>query len=116
MAVIVPLAPTFTVATEKTPVPVVPRISTIPLLVRVAARATISDTGAAEADNNRVLRPVITGAGLALAHAKRSWTSVGAKAAVGVKAKTKVWFVAAAISTGLFAAPVTAFVVGFVVL
>jgi hypothetical protein len=50
----------------------------------------MSGTGAVAADSKSVLRPVITGAGAALAHAKLSCTSVGSKAAAGVKANTKV--------------------------
>ena len=46
-AVMLPLAPTFTVATAKAPVPVAPGIFTMPSLVSVAAKATMSGTGVA---------------------------------------------------------------------
>ena len=45
-AVIAPVAPTFTVAAAKAPVPFVPGMFTMPSLVGVAANATTSGTGA----------------------------------------------------------------------
>ena len=62
-----PLAPTFTVATAKAPVPFVPGIFTMPSLVVVAANATMSGTGVAEAESSNVFSPVLIGAGLAVA-------------------------------------------------
>ena len=59
-AVMRPLAPKFTVATAKSPVPFVPETSTMPLLPVVAANATKSGTNVLEAENNRVLSPVLT--------------------------------------------------------
>ena len=43
-AVILPLAPKFTVATANAPVPFVPPIFTMPSLVLVASNATMSGT------------------------------------------------------------------------
>ena len=65
-AVMLPLAPTFTVATANAPVPVVPGMLTMPSLVSVAAKATMSGTGVADAENKSVLRPTKLGAELAL--------------------------------------------------
>ena len=106
-AVMVSLAPTFTVATANTPVPVVPGIFTIPSLVKVAARATMSGIGLAEAESRSVLRPEITGAGAVFTQVKLSATSVGSNDAVGVKAKTKLWVAPAGISMGVLGVPVT---------
>src|SRR5262245_7406773 len=65
-AVMLALAPTLTVATEKAPVPSVPGMFAMPSLVTVAAKATMSGTGVAEAENKSVFRPMKLGAGLAL--------------------------------------------------
>ena len=62
-AVIVPVAPTFTVATAKAPVLLVPRILTMPSLLRVAAQATMSETGVADAESRSVFSPTLMGAG-----------------------------------------------------
>ena len=62
-AVMLPLTPTFTVATAKAPVPVAPGIFTMPSLVSVAAKATMSGTGVADAENKSVFRPTMMGAG-----------------------------------------------------
>ena len=62
-AVIFPLAPTFTVATAKAPVPVVPGTFTMPSLVVVAAKATMSGTGVEEAESKSVFSPTLIGAG-----------------------------------------------------
>lgn len=62
-AVMVPVAPTFTVATAKAFTPLVPGKSTMPSPLGVAASATISGTGVAEADSNSVFTPTVTGAG-----------------------------------------------------
>src|SRR6266536_423967 len=89
-AVIVPPAPTFTVATAKAPVPLVPGISTMPSLLDVAARATMSDTGVDSAEKRRVLIPERMGTRELLAQSKPSCTSVEGIGAVGVMAKTKL--------------------------
>ena len=56
-AVIIPPEPTFAVATANTPVPSGPGILETPSFVNVAAKATMSGTGLAEADRSKVLRP-----------------------------------------------------------
>ena len=66
-AVMSPEAPTLTVATENAPTPPVTLAMPSPLIV--AASATMSGTGVAEADRSSVLRPTMTGAGSVLAHA-----------------------------------------------
>ena len=58
-AVMFPLAPTFTVATAKAPMPFVPRMFTMPSLVVVAANATMSGTGVAEAESSKRVQPCI---------------------------------------------------------
>jgi hypothetical protein len=115
VAVIVPLAPTFTVATANTPVPVVPGILTMPSLVGVAARATISGIGVGAAERRRVLSPEMLGAGLLFVQLKLRATSVGVMIPVGVRAKTKLRAVPAGISMGVSGGPVIWLVVGFVV-
>src|SRR5262245_54424598 len=69
-AVMIPLAPTFTVATAKTPVPLVPAIFTMPSLFGVAASATMSGTGVEDAERITVSRPGKTGAGGEFAQVK----------------------------------------------
>jgi hypothetical protein len=59
-AVMLPFAPTFTVAAAKDPVPFVPETLTMPLLVVVATSATMSSTSVLEAENSRVFSPVLT--------------------------------------------------------
>ena len=59
--------------------------------------------------------PVRTGAEAALVQPKLNETSVGANAAVGVKAMTKLCDAPCAILTGVLAVPVTALVAGSVV-
>src|SRR5580704_1129901 len=89
--VICAVLPIFTAATEKTPIPDRPGgKSTYPGSL-LDASATISGTGVVEPDISSVLTPEITGAGDALAQAKLNATSVGAKAAVGVRAMRKLW-------------------------
>ena len=58
-AVMVPPAPTFTVATENIPVPVVPGIFVMPSLLIVAAKATMSGVEVDEAENKSVFTPVM---------------------------------------------------------
>ena len=105
-AVIVAVAPTFTVATAKAPVPFVPGIFTMPSLVVVAAKATISGTGVVDAESKSVFNPELTGAGLLFVQSKLSCTSVGGKGAVGVKAKTKLWAAPPGTLTGVLGVPV----------
>jgi hypothetical protein len=62
----------------------------MPSLLNVAAKATMSGTGVAEAESSSVFSPVLIGAGSVLVHSKTIWTSVGAKAWVGIKAITKL--------------------------
>ena len=63
-AVMPALAPTFTVATPNTPIPLVPGIFTIPGSGgSVAANATMSGTGVAEAESRSVFSPTLVGAG-----------------------------------------------------
>ena len=104
-AVIVPVAPTFTVATAKAPVPFGPEMFTMPSLVSVAAKATMSGTGVADAESKSVFSPMLIGAGSVFAQSKLNCTSVGAMGAVGVMAKTKLCAAPAAISTGVFGQP-----------
>ena len=58
LTVVVPVAPTFTLATAKKPVPVVPGICTMPSFVVVAPKATMSGIGVADAESNNELSPV----------------------------------------------------------
>src|SRR5262249_7709716 len=87
LAVIVPAAPTFTVATANAPPLMV--TSTMPGSL-LAAKATMSGTGLDEPESRIVLTPEIGAALVELAQPKATCTSVGAKAAVGVVAKTNV--------------------------
>jgi hypothetical protein len=59
--------------------------------------------------------PTVCGAGLAFAQPKVSKTLVGANAAVGVNAMTKLCPASAAMLTGVSVVPVSALVVGLVV-
>src|SRR5262245_21688567 len=112
--VMVPDAPTFTVATAKKPVPVGPGIFTRPSLSTVAARATMSGTGMAAAENNSVFNPTMIGA-CAPAHAKLNCTSVGPNGNVGVTAMTKGWKAPAVMLTGVPFNPTSWLVAGLVV-
>ena len=105
-AVIVAVDPTFTVATANAPVPFAPGMFTIPSLVVVAANATMSGTGIVEAENRSVFSPELTGAGLLFVQSKLSCTSVGGKAAVGVKAKTKLCAAPPATLIGVLGVPI----------
>jgi hypothetical protein len=69
----------------------------------------------AEADRLSVLIPTIVPTWNTLAQVKAKVTLVGAKAAVGVSAMTKLCACPAAILTGVLAVPVSALVVGSVV-
>src|SRR4030095_12811699 len=105
--VMVPAAPTFTVATAKAPVPFVPGMFAIPSLVSVAANATMSGNGVEEAERRSVCSPVLMGAGLLLSQSKLNCTSVGAIFPVGVKLITKLCAAPAVILTGVLGLPVT---------
>ena len=83
VAVMLPVTPTFTVATAKAPVPFAPGIFTMPSLVSVAAKATMSGTGVTDAESSQVFSPTLMGAGWLFAQAKLNCTSVGAIGAVG---------------------------------
>src|SRR5262245_33529070 len=93
--------PTLAVATEKMPVPVAPGTSTVPLFPIVAATAITSGTGIADDDRRSVVRPGVSIAGPAFEQANRRSTSVGANAASGVTANTKLWLPNEAMSTGV---------------
>src|SRR5262249_6153974 len=99
-AVIIPLTPTFTVATANAPVPFAPGIFTMPSLLSVTAMATMSVTGVAEAEKRRVLTPEMIGACSVLAHLKLNCTSVGAIGAVGINPKANLWAAPAGMSMG----------------
>jgi hypothetical protein len=102
-----PPVPTFTVATENTPVPKGPGIIVMPLLVSVAAKATMSGAGVPGATSSRVLSPGMLGAVSVLTQAMLNATSVGANGALGVTASTKLWAVPAGISAVVLGALVT---------
>jgi hypothetical protein len=72
VTVIIAPIPRFTVATAKNPVPISPGMFTMPSLLRVAARPTMSGTGAAEADRSSVLSPWTVSAKAVFAHPKPS--------------------------------------------
>src|SRR5262245_32641731 len=85
-ATIWPPAPGFVVATPKKPVLAVPGTWTMPSFFTVAASATTSVTEPSDADARSVFRPEKIGAGNTPAQPKLSCTSVGANAALGVRA------------------------------
>src|SRR5262245_11030423 len=87
-AVMVALAPTFTVATAKAPTPLAPGMFKMPSLLVVAANATMSGRGEFEAAKNKVLSPGRIKAGLLFEHSKSNCTSVGVIGALDVSAKT----------------------------
>jgi hypothetical protein len=89
-AVIVPLAPTFTVATANAPIAVGPRDVDNPVIGCCRRQRPISGTGVFDAESNSVLSPVLIGAGSLFAQSKLNCTSVGAIGAVGVMAKIKL--------------------------
>ena len=104
-AVIVPVAPTFTVATAKAALPLVPGMFTMPSLVVVAAKATMSGIGVAEAESKSVFSPMLIGASSVFKQSKLNRTSVGVMGTMGVMAKTKLCAAPAAIFTGVFGPP-----------
>src|SRR4029453_432491 len=101
-AVILPLAPTFTVATANAPVPFIPEIFTIPSLVVVAAKATMSGTGVDDAENKRVFSPGAISAAALLLQRKNRRNSSGRITPVAVKVKTNDCAVPLATSIGVF--------------
>src|SRR5262245_21143508 len=111
----VALAPTFTVATAKAPLPFVPGIFIMPSMLVVAAKTTMSGTEVFEAEKSKVLSPGIIEAGLLFVQSKSNCTSVGGMGALGVSAKTYVWAAPAAICTGVFGKPTARLVAGSVV-
>ena len=115
VAVIEALAPTLTVATAKAFEPDVPVMCRMPSFWAVAASATISGTGVAEADSDRVLRPVLLGAAFTPVQSNPSAAVVGTKGALGVNAMTKLCVPPAGMETGVFGVPVSALVEGLVV-
>ena len=78
-------------------------MTTTPLLSTVAATATMSRTGSADAENDSVLTPTTLGAEVP-PHVKPSSTSVGGIGAVGRSANTKLFASPGAISTGVYGA------------
>src|SRR5262245_2255371 len=104
--VIRPPAPTFTVATEHTPIPKSPRMFTMPSPLSVAMSATMSGTGVSDADRSSVLTPISATTGGALDPSNLNVTSVGGNAALGVIAITKVWLPPMGMSTGVLGEPV----------
>ena len=115
VAVILPLAPTFTDATAKALAPEVPGRLRIPSPDCVAPNATTSGTGVFDAESVRVLTPAIIDTGMLLAQSKLSCTSVGLNGAVGTKANINVCSPPVGMSAGVSGAPVRAFVFGSVV-
>src|SRR5262245_63675641 len=107
-AVICPLAPTFTVATEKKPVPLAPGMFTMPFPDGVAPSATMSGWGVSEADIRSVLRPVTGNAEGRFVQPKLSATSVAPKGALGVRAIRKVCGAPGGMLAGVFGVPVRA--------
>src|SRR6266850_6393616 len=113
-AVMVPSAPTFTVAIAIKFCPVGPGISTMPPPVVVAATARRSGVGVEEAENNKVLTPGVIGAGSLFVQSKLKVTSVGAMGLEGVRAKIKHPLPLAGISTGVLGDPTGRLVAQFV--
>ena len=110
VAVMLPLAPTFTVATANTPVPLVPGIFTIPSFVGVAASATMSGVGVAEAENSKVLIPTSVPTGVVLVPANVNSVSVGSTGAMAVRMISKSRLSPGGISTAVLSALEKAFV------
>jgi hypothetical protein len=106
-----PVAPKFTDAIANAPVPLLPGMWMTPSLVSVATNATTSGMGVVEAENKRSFTPVVTAAATALVQAKENAIDVGAIGLFGVTEITKLCAAPAAISTGVFTDPATAFVV-----
>jgi hypothetical protein len=115
VAVIAAVAPTFTVATANAFAPELPGMWRMPSLVAVAASATMSGTGVAEAESNSVFRPGKIGGPSRLEQRKPSATSLGPNGAIGANAMTKLWAAPAARLTGVLGWPVRALVAGLVV-
>jgi hypothetical protein len=105
-AMMLPFAPTFTVATAKAPTPFVRGTFTMPSSVVVVANATMSAKSELEAESSSVLSPVLMGAGFVLEQLKLKRTSVEAIGEFGLKDKTKLWAAPGGMSTGKFGNPV----------
>lgn len=111
LTVMVSPTPRLVVATANTPVPVTPGIRTMPSFGEVAASATMSGVGVAEASRSRVLMPTSVATGGVLIPANVKESSVGPKAPVGVmKSRKSFWGQGAGgahaeMSTGVFGAP-----------
>src|SRR5262249_8634921 len=103
--------PTFTEATEKKPMPVLPGILTMPSFVMVPASATTSGTGVADAVKSSVFTSGVVTAGSVLSQSNVNSIVVAANACVGVNARTNVRQSPAGIFTGVFACPTSAPVV-----
>jgi hypothetical protein len=114
-AIMLPFAPTFTVATAKAPTPFVRGTLTTPSSVVVAANATMSAKSELEAESSSVLSPVLIGAGFVFEQLKLKRTSVEAIGEFGLKDKTKLWAAPGGMSTGIFGNPMAWFVRGLVV-
>src|SRR5205085_7921222 len=112
VAVIAAPAPTLTVATAKALAPLLPGRRRMPSLLLVAESATMSATGVLEVESNSVLTPSEIGAAGTPAttgvaeQSKPRMTVSGAKAAIGVKATTKLCDPPARIVAGVFDEPV----------
>ena len=104
--VTLPAAPTLDVATANAAAPPGPGRSTVRPGVWVAARAMTSGPGVEVATRRKVLSPATGVTGTRLAPAKTSWAVVVSKAALGVKAMTKLWACPGAMFTGVFGVPV----------
>ena len=114
LAVIEPDVPTLTVATVKAPAPFapgMPRMQGSPL----AAKATISGTGVAEADSRSGLKPWIARRRVGRGAIKPKDDVGRYEPGVRAKGDTKLCEAPAAIPIGVFGLPVSALVAGFVV-
>ena len=94
---------------------VAPGTLTMPSLLIVAANATTSGIGVADAEKSRVLTPGIGETGAAFVPQKSKIVVVLGTAAVGVNEITKVCPPPGGMSTAVFTVPVTAFVLGSVI-
>jgi hypothetical protein len=113
--VIKPEEPTLAVATANAAVPPTPGISMIPLFVAVATRAMISGVCVTDAESDKVFRPKLLAAGVALVHVKLNATSVGAKIDCGVIVSKKLCAAPGAIVTGVLTVPLSELVAASVV-
>src|SRR5262245_62060610 len=112
--VIMPVTPTFVVATAKAPMPVLAGTLTMPSFSSVAASAMMSGTGLEDAVRFSVFNPTTVGARSVFVQLKPNWISVGLISSVGVSEITKVCVVPPGIFTGVFGVPIGRFVAGSV--